>query len=148
MPWDKIDPANYEEWGNYYDYKATIEKSKARMADNAQLKLIDENAKWINTIRENNDFSLNYMKYKQRLDENEAYSKRFDKIADYQNNLVFKSLPYELEMMDQDSVLKEKRERWHKSLSQDVYVDEAINVLQDIKITYKIKNNLATTVKE
>ena len=148
MPWDKIDPANYEEWENYYDYKATIEKSKKRMADNAQLKLIDENAKWINTIRENNDFSLNYNKYKQRLDENEAYAKRFDKIADYQNNLVFKSLPYELEMMSQDSVLKEKRERWHKSLSQDVYVDEAINVLQDIKMTYKIKNNLATTVKE
>ena len=47
-----------------------------------------------------------------------------------------------------DTILKEKRERWHKSLSQDVYVDEAINVLQDLKMTYKIKNNLATAVKE
>jgi len=148
MAWDKIDPADYEVWENYFDYEATIAKSRARMADNEQLKLIDENAKWINTIRENNDFSLNYDKYKQRLDENETYAKRFDKIADYQNNLEFKSLPYELKMMAQDSVLKEKRERWHKSLSSDVYVDEAINVLQDLKTTYKIKNKLATTVKE
>jgi carboxyl-terminal processing protease len=148
MAWDKIDPADYEVWENYFDYEATIAKSRARMAANEQLKLIDENAKWINTIRENNDFSLNYDKYKQRLDENETYAKRFDKIADYQSDLQFKSLPYELRMMEKDSVLKEKRERWHKSLSQDVYVDEAINVLQDLKMTYKIKNKLATTVKE
>jgi carboxyl-terminal processing protease len=148
MSWDKIDAAEYEEWENYFDYEATIEKSRARMAVNEQLKLIDENAKWINTIRENNDFSLNYELYKARLDDNETYAKRFDKIADYQNNLEFKSLPYELKLMAKDSVLKEKRERWHKSLSQDVYVDEAINVLQDLKMTYKIKNKLATTVKE
>ena len=148
MAWDKIDPAEYEVWENYYDYETTLAKSRARMAINEQLKLIDENAKWINDIRENNNFSLNYGKYKQRLEENEAYAKRFDKIGEYQNNLTFKSLPYELELMVQDTILKEKRERWHKSLSQDVYVDEAINVLQDLKMTYKIKNNLATAVKE
>jgi len=148
MAWDKIDPADYEEWENYFDYEATIAKSRLRMENNEQLRLIDENAKWINTIRENNDFSLNYDQYKQRLQENEDYAKRFDRIAEYQNNLEFKSLPYELKLMAKDSTLKEKRERWHKSLSQDIYVEEALNVLQDLQMTYKIKNNLATTVKE
>lgn len=148
MAWDKIDAAEYEEWENYFDYEATIEKSRARMADNEQLKLIDENAKWINDIRENNEFSLKYEEYKARLEANENYAKRFDKIAEYQNNLTFESLPYEVALMEQDTVLKEKRERWHKALSRDVYVDEAINVLQDLKMTYGIKNNLATTVKE
>ena len=113
-----------------------------------QVKLIDENAKWINDIRENNEFSLKYEEYKARLEANENYAKRFDKIAEYQNNLTFESLPYEVALMEQDTVLKEKRERWHKALSRDVYVDEAINVLQDLKMTYGIKNNLATTVKE
>ena len=93
-------------------------------------------------------FQLNYDQYKQRLQENEDYAKRFDRIAEYQNNLEFKSLPYELKLMAKDSTLKEKRERWHKSLSQDIYVEEALNVLQDLQMTYKIKNNLATTVKE
>ncbi len=148
MAWDKIDAAEYEEWENYFDYEATIEKSRARMADNEQLKLIDENAKWINDIRENNEFSLKYDDYKARLEANENYAKRFDKITEYQNNLTFESLPYEIALMEQDTVLKEKRGRWHKALSRDVYVDEAINVLQDLKMTYKIKNNLATTVKE
>ena len=48
--------------------------------------------------------------------------------------------------MDQDSVLKQKRERWYASLSKEVYVAEAINVLNDIKMTYQIKK-VATTTK-
>ena len=44
LPWDKIDAVDYEVWGNYFDYDATIAKSKERMSKNEQLKLIDENA--------------------------------------------------------------------------------------------------------
>jgi len=46
-----------------------------------------------------------------------------------------------------DSILKEKRERWHRSLSQDVYVEEALNVLNDLKMTYAIKTKVASSVK-
>jgi carboxyl-terminal processing protease len=45
--------------------------------------------------------------------------------------------------MEQDTVLKEKRKRWHESLAKDVYIEEALNVLNDLKMTYAIKNNLA-----
>ncbi|MFD1062139.1 carboxy terminal-processing peptidase [Winogradskyella litorisediminis] len=140
LAWDKIDSAEYEVWGNYFDYDKAIEKSKKRIENNEQLKLIDENAKWINDIRENESFSLNYEKYKQRLEQNEEYAKRFDRLTDYQTDLTFKSLPYELKLIEKDSILEEKRKRWHKSLSKDVYVEEALNVLNDLKIAYGIKN--------
>ncbi len=148
LAWDKIDAANYEVWDSYFDYESTIEKSRARMANNEQLRLIDENAKWINNIRENNTYSLNYDTYKKRLELNEEEAKRFEKIADYKTNLTFKSLPYEYELMSQDSILKQKRERWHLSLSKDVYVEEALNVLNDLKMTYGIKKVATTTVKD
>ena len=45
--------------------------------------------------------------------------------------------------MQKDSILKEKRKRWHVSLSKDVYVEEALNVLNDLKLSYAIKNNVA-----
>ena len=35
--------------------------------------------------------------------------------------------------MKTDVSLKEKRERWHESLSKDIYVEEAINVLDDLQ---------------
>jgi carboxyl-terminal processing protease len=143
LEWDKIDAADYDLWENYYDYETTISKSRERMANSDQLKLIDENAKWINTIRETENFSLNYKKYKERLNTNEEEAKRFEKIADYKTNLTFNSLPYEIKLMEQDSVLKQKRERWHQNLSKDVYIEEALNVLNDLKMTYGVKTKVA-----
>ena len=117
------------------------------MANNDQLKLIDENAKWVKKIRDRESYSLNYDDYKTALKVNEEEAKRFERLSDYKTNLTYKSLPYELKLMEKDSVLKEKRERWHKSLSQDVYMEEALNVLNDLKMTYVIKSKVASAVK-
>ncbi|WP_422107318.1 carboxy terminal-processing peptidase [Winogradskyella sp.] len=143
LPWDKIDAVDYELWGNYFDYDTTIERSKARMAANEQLKLIDANAKWVKKIRDREMYSLNYDAYKKQMELNEEEAKRFEKLSEYQTNLTFNSLPYEIELMEQDSVLKEKRDRWHQSLAKDVYIEEALNVLNDLKMTYAIKNKVA-----
>ncbi|MCK0107689.1 carboxy terminal-processing peptidase [Flavobacteriaceae bacterium S0825] len=147
LPWDKIQAATYDTWGNYFDYDDTIKRSKERMAQSEQLKLIDENAKWIKKIRDNDYYPLNYQDYKAQLDTNENEAKRFNKLADYKTNLTFNSLPYELALMAQDSTLKMKRDRWHQSLSSDVYIEEALNVLNDLKMSYEVKTKLATTIK-
>lgn len=149
LKWDKIDAVPYETWENYFDYETTIAKSKERMANNEHLKLIDENAKWVQKIRDRESYSLNYEDYKAALKVNEDEAKRFEKLSDYKTNLTFNSLPYEVDLMEKDSVLKQKRERWHQNLSQDVYIEEALNVLNDLKMTYGIKTKVAnTTVKE
>ncbi|WP_178990366.1 carboxy terminal-processing peptidase [Winogradskyella schleiferi] len=145
LPWDKIDAADYEVWGDYFDYDTTISKSKARMAANEQLKLIDANAQWVKKIRDRETYSLNYDDYKKEMEINEEEAKRFSKLSEYQTDLTFSSLPYELKLMDEDSVLMEKRNRWHKALAKDVYVEEAINVLHDLKMTYAIKNKVANS---
>ncbi|WP_282041252.1 carboxy terminal-processing peptidase [Winogradskyella flava] len=143
LPWDKIGAVDYELWGNYFDYDTTIEKSKARMAANEQLKLIDANARWVKKIRDRELYSLNYNEYKKEMELNEEEAKRFEKLSEYKTDLTFNSLPYEIQLMEQDSVLKEKRNRWHKSLAKDVYIEEALNVLHDLKMTYAIKNKVA-----
>jgi carboxyl-terminal processing protease len=147
LPWDKIDAVDYELWSNYFDYDMTISKSKARMAVNEQLKLIDANARWIKKIRDRDTHSLNYEKYRKEMELSEEEAKRFEKLSEYKTDLTFSSLPYEIKLMDKDSVLKEKRRRWHQSLASDVYIEEALNVLNDLKMTYAIKNKVATSVK-
>lgn len=147
LAWDKIDSAEYNVWENYFDYDVAIKKSQERIKNNQQLKLIDENAKWINDIRDNETFSLNYNEYKKRLEQNEEYAKRFDILKDYKTNLTFSSLPYELKLIEKDSILEEKRKRWHTSLAKDVYVEEALNVLNDLKTANQIKNNVASGMK-
>ncbi|MCB0374469.1 MAG: carboxy terminal-processing peptidase, partial [Sinomicrobium sp.] len=99
LPWDKIEPAYYQEWDGYIDYEETIKKSKERMSANAQLKLIEENARWIKQQQDNHLYPLRYEDYKKRLDEDEALAERFKAIADYKTHLTFGSLPYEKELM-------------------------------------------------
>ncbi len=146
LPWDKIDSADFSVWDSYFDYNETIKKSKERMSNNEQLKLIEESAKWIKKIRDEKTHSLNYSEYKERLEIAEKEAERFDKISDYKTNLTFESLPYETRLFESDTILKEKRERWHESLSQDVYMEEALNVLSDLKMSYSIKK--VATVKK
>jgi carboxyl-terminal processing protease len=73
-------------------------------------------------------------------------SQYFKTINEYDTHLSFESLKYEKELFTQDEVLKEKRDRWHQDLSKDVYVEEAINVLQDLK-SNSIKDTKLASVK-
>ncbi|MFI1742915.1 carboxy terminal-processing peptidase [Thalassobellus sediminis] len=147
LPWDEIDAAKFTPWENYFDYDSTITKSKDRMSNNGQLKLIEENAKWVKSKIDETLYSLNYKKYKAELEKNEEEAKQFDAISDYKTNLTFDSTTFEKSLFESDTTdLKEKRERWHQSLSQDVYVEEALNVLEDLKTSYPIKN-VASAVK-
>ncbi|KAB7528201.1 tail-specific protease [Flagellimonas olearia] len=140
LGWDKITPADYKVWDGYIDFETTVANSKKRMENNAQIKLIDENAKWLKEQQDETVISLNYDTYIGRENEAKKRSESFKTLRDYDSKLAFESLEYETELFTQDSVLREKRDRWHKSLAKDIYVEEAVNVLKDLKMN-NIKNN-------
>jgi carboxyl-terminal processing protease len=147
LKWDKITPADYKVWEGYIDYDKTIANSKKRMASNPQIKLIEENAKWLKAEQDETVISLNYEVYKEEKVKDKEQSDFYKTLADYDSKLTFKSLKYEEELFTKDSVLREKRNRWHKNLAKDVYVEEAVNVLEDLKMS-NIKNiKLASSVK-
>ncbi|WP_245686385.1 carboxy terminal-processing peptidase [Psychroflexus sediminis] len=134
MPWDKIEPAAYKVWKGYSNLENIISASKERLSSSPQIQMIDDNAQWIKSQREQDVFSLDYEEYKKEMAQVEEMAKKFEGITQYNTNLVFKSLPYEEALMVQDSSLAEKRTRWHESLSKDVYVEEAIHVLQNLNV--------------
>ncbi len=147
MPWDKIDPADYQVWNKQNNFDAAIAKSRARMINNAQMKLIDENAKWLDERNKENVYSLNIDKFKAEQKALEDKSKKYKSLADYKNAFVFKSLPYEVDAMKKDSALKEKRDSWHENLSKDIYIEEAIHILNDLQ-SENLKGLGAKTKKE
>lgn len=148
LPWDKIDPANYTAWDGIINYEETIKTSKARMANNNQLKLIEEQAKWIKKQADEKLLSLNYEDYLARKEAAKAKAEMYDALDEYSNNLRFSSLPYEVELISKDSILGEKRSRWHKNLVKDVYVEEAIHVLEDLQLNNIKKKNKVAVLKD
>lgn len=131
MPWDKIDPAGYKPLAA--NFSGVIASSKQRMANNAQFKLMDENAKWVFEKKDENTFSLNIDKFKADVAKSEATAKKFKALNDYKNNLTFEALPYEKALFAKEPLLAEKKQRWYESLSKDIYVEEALNVLGDMQ---------------
>ena len=146
LPYDKITPATYKLWEGYIDYQATVDKSKLRIAQNNQLKLIEQNAMYIKARRDQMDVTLNLTAYSKQIDENKEAVKKFDSLDTYDNKLSYRSLADELVLMREDTTLVEKRKRWHKNLTKDVYVEEAISVLQDLKQA-SIKNGNTLKLK-
>ncbi|WP_281227738.1 carboxy terminal-processing peptidase [Flavobacterium aquiphilum] len=148
MPWDKIDAAPYSVWTNTSKFDQAIANSKKRIENNIQFKLIEENAKWIDSRSNENTYSLNLDKFKVAQNEIEQTAKKFKPIVDYKNNLKFTSLPYELEGFAKDPVLKEKRDRWHESLAKDIYVEEALNILEDLQPKTVLKPGIVEAKKK
>lgn len=147
LPWDQIEAANYTVWDGYIDFEETLSSSKERMANNEQLKLIQENAEWIRDQRKDKSYPLSYEEYKNEMENNEEKAKRFNQLSEYESNLSYESLPYEKELFSTDTILAEKRERWHENLSSDVYMEEAVNVLEDMKMN-TIKKSEVAHIKE
>ncbi len=136
LQWDEIDNVEFTTWQSNFDFDQAIRKSKERMSNSDYLNLIDENAKWIKSVRDDKVIMLNYQAYKEELKENTSITDKFKDLKDYSLDYNFKSLPYEIELIKNDSVLGMKRERWHKSLNKDFYIDEALNVLSDLRFSY------------
>lgn len=140
LPYDEIAPATYQKFTGYANLREVIKTSNARIAQNANFKLIDENAQWLSKQRKEYDIPLNYDAYAARIDKLEQETDRFDALDNYKSKLTFEVLPYEKELMMKDETLKQKREEWQKSLTTDLYVEEAVMVLKDLRMN-TIKNN-------
>lgn len=148
MPWDKIDPASYSTWLNNKNFNQVIMNSKNRIAKNAQFQLVEDNAKWIDSRSEDYVYSLNIDKFKLAQKQIEERAKMYKPLKNYSNKLKFNSLPYEIEIMAKDNSLKEKRQRWHESLSKDIYVEEALNVLDDLQGKPIVKKPMNAKLKD
>jgi len=148
MPWDKIDPAVYNIWNKTSNFEKAIAESKKRIAQNPDFKLIEENAKWIDDRSKENEYSLKFEDFKKNQKAIEETNKKYKSIADYDYHAKFTSLPLEVEAMKKDLSLKEKRERWHESLTKDIYVEEALNVLDDLQSKPVVKRNISEKLKK
>ena len=87
LPHDNITAAEYEVWPGYIDYEGTIERSKERLTANAQVNLIEENARWIKTNQNDQELSLTLDEYIAEMQRREQENERFEAIKDYDNTL-------------------------------------------------------------
>ncbi len=139
LQWDKIEKASYTTWDKYENFHEVVNNSKKRIGSNPHFKLIDKNAKWLKEGQDDSLVSLNISEYQKDIETRTAESKEFSSLYTYSNNLTFKSPKYELPLIKNDSILAKKRDVWHTNLTKDIYVEEALNVLAELKVKKYVK---------
>jgi len=141
LSWDRIASANYTPWHKQIDFERVLKSSQERLEANQYVQLLDEEARWISEQREDATAYLDLKSYRKNKEALKNKSKEFEALDKYDTRLKFSSLPYEQSLFTKDSILREKRDRWHKELARDVYLEEAIAVLKDLKrYTYNRPN--------
>ncbi|MGJ8760654.1 MAG: carboxy terminal-processing peptidase [Polaribacter sp.] len=137
LVWDKVKQADYVQTNSYQNFNDVVNNSKQRIATDSKFKLINEYAKWLKKKQDDNSYSLNYKQFEEVNVANEKDAEKFKSVFDYKSDLTFNSPTYELSLIKKDTALADKRLAWHKNLSKDVYVFEAINVLSELKMNTK-----------
>jgi len=134
MEWDKIDSVNYTKWNRYSNFDSVVANSNTRVEANEYFKLVEENAKWLKESKDDTTVYLSYKAYKDDIKNHEENAKKFDSLENYVNKLEINCPKYEVSLVAADSILKKKRTIWHKNLTKDLYINEAIRVLEDLKV--------------
>lgn len=137
LPWDKVPQANYTKTNSYENFDAVVNNSKERINKDDKFISINKYAKWLKKNQDDDLYSLNYATFKKDSDAKQEEAKQFKGIFTFTSNLTFTSPKYELNLFEQDTVLKDKRFAWHKNLKKDIYMDEALNVLSELKMKTK-----------
>ncbi|MFL2611804.1 MAG: carboxy terminal-processing peptidase [Flavobacteriaceae bacterium] len=147
LKWDKISPANYNTFINEERFLNIIEKSTKRLESNPYVKLIDEQAKLIKQRQENSEFTLNYKSLVKEKEKENSESEKFKKLNEFNNTLSFYPTKIDFDKISNDSILIKKRDRWEEILTKDIYIDEAVNILNDLSKVALNYKKVAQTVK-
>ena len=141
--WDKVPQANYTQTNSYENFADVVYNSKERIASDANFQLVNDYAKWLKENQNESSYSLNYKTFTKENKTKEKEAEKFKSVFKYDSKLKFTSPSYELPLLQKDSILANKRSAWHKNLSKDMYVSEALNVLSELKLKnhHKIVKN-------
>ncbi len=148
IKWDKIGPATYTKWNKYSDkFNYVKDQINKKLDQNKLINNIYDRAEWIRNQQNQKNVPLNITEYKKYQKNQKQKASQFDNISKYQNELSFKLLKAEKPFINANRELFEARTKWHESLSKDIFIDQAVNVLNLIDNSIKTNYILAVNNK-
>ncbi|WP_291914031.1 carboxy terminal-processing peptidase [Chitinophaga sp. CB10] len=132
LAWDEIPKSNYEIWSNPVNAESLRKNSEKRMANSAAFKLLNENLATLKKMEKQESYSLNLATYKAEQKVNTAALKRYDAVNDKVKELNITSMKVDLDKIGSDTTKLARNKDWLKARTKDIYLDEAVNVMNDL----------------
>ncbi|MBV7532811.1 carboxy terminal-processing peptidase [Chitinophaga sp. sic0106] len=132
LAWDEIPKSNYEIWSNPVNAETLKKSSEKRMANSAAFKLLNENLATLKKLEKQESYSLNLATYKAEQKVNTAALKKYDTVNDKVKELNISSMKVDLDKIGNDTTKIARNKDWLKARTKDIYLDEAVNVMNDL----------------
>lgn len=133
LPWDSISPVSYKPWKNLFDFDKIKAKSNARIKADKNIQLLDQIARISGQREKERCISLNWNKFNTEKNRREDQSKKFEAFKNYSNGLSISSPATEAPFLKEDNPSQESRKEWYKNLTKDLYIEEGVRILKDIR---------------
>ena len=132
MAWSEIEPAQYRSF-NQIKLDRIKKRSDRRLKENPNLVLMEENALWYKSLREQSRYPLGLETYRQRKMAENKQAERFKPLEENIEDLEIRAVTSDLISMSRDTLRAESVKSWHKNLQKDHTLEEAIWVLDDLR---------------
>ncbi len=137
LQWDKITPANFDKWAKRDYLNKISSENQSRIDNDDYYSLINDRAQWLKDQQSKKTISLNFNSYNSFLNKQREKNKRFESLNKYENNLNFKLLKTEKEYIISNKELLSSRNRWHRNLTKDLYLEEGVKALEMLSLLDK-----------
>jgi carboxyl-terminal processing protease len=132
LPWDTIQRADYTIWKPNYDLKSIESASSARVNSNNVFSLIKKNAQWL-AKQNDKTYSLKLDKYREEKKQISSTNKELDSLVNkLPKEINIHTLTGEENKYAGDKDKNDRMADWRKSLKNDIYLNETINVINDM----------------
>lgn len=132
LAYDEIPKAAFTPWSNPVDAATLRKKSEVRMADNKNFKLLQENINAVKNMDKQETYSLDETSFKAEQKKNANMLKKYDNANESVKALNIANLKIDLEKYGNDTMKLARNKEWLKVRTKDMYLDEAVNVMDDL----------------
>jgi len=132
IAWDEIPAAKYEPWNGTYNLNELKSHSEKRVSSNPSFQLIQQEAGDFKQRRDNSLYSLNYKKFSGEQNELDEKQKKYDVLNNDSTRVSVSNLAVDLPKINSDSISVARNAQFIKNLKKDIYLNEAINVMDDM----------------
>ncbi len=138
LPWDEIKAVNYSQEFNYIpNYDIVVKKSNERLKRSAQFNLLDERAKLVKQESEDTQDPLNFDAFSLMKDDEEQTLKKFEDLGKEELAIDVQNFDVDNVHIQSDSTRMEVNKEWQKAIVKDIYIYEALQVIEDIESSRK-----------
>ena len=131
LPWDEIQKADYSPWKYSFDPNNIRASSQARVSLNPAFNLIKTNTEWL--AKENDRvYSLSIDKFRDEKKKVSATYKQLETLNKLPKELTVSALQDDANKYANDKDKDDRFKAWLKSLRNDLYLDETVNVMNDM----------------